>query len=164
MSNLEMKVDALVRLVTAEDGTSYDSAKAELLSLAGKGRQSNETNRQKMMVKMIEDTLTKMGMPNAIRGFRYCTEAVQQAVEDPKILGNLTKRLYPSVAEVCGTTAPRAEQAIRHGVEAIWTRGNPEHLNEMFGYSVDINRGKPTNSEFVARISNLIRRQFQDAA
>ena len=79
------------------------------------------------------------------------------AVEDPAIINNITKKLYPSIGEKYNTTASKVERAIRHAIEVAWNRGDPAVLNEMFGYTIDADRGKPTNSEFIAMISDKIR-------
>lgn len=135
MSNLEMKVDALMRLVTSEDGPSYDAAKAEVLRLMGTHENKPEDS-QNGLVEMIEDTLTKFGMPNHILGFDYNVEAIRLAVEDKEILNDFTKKLYPSVAAKFGTTASRAERAMRHGIELCWDRCDNELINEYFGCTI----------------------------
>ena len=79
------------------------------------------------------------------------------AVEDPHVISLVTKRLYPDIAKMNNTTASRVERAIRHAIEVAWDRGNVDVLNEYFGYTINNMRGKPTNSEFVAMISDNIR-------
>ena len=79
------------------------------------------------------------------------------AVEDPQVISLVTKRLYPDIAKMNSTTASRVERAIRHAIEVAWDRGNVDVLNEYFGYTINNMRGKPTNSEFVAMISDRIR-------
>jgi two-component system response regulator (stage 0 sporulation protein A) len=48
------------------------------------------------------------------------------------------------------------ERAIRHAIEVAWDRGDLETLQRYFGYTVSNSKGKPTNSEFVAMISDRL--------
>ncbi|MBO4937376.1 MAG: sporulation initiation factor Spo0A C-terminal domain-containing protein [Oscillospiraceae bacterium] len=162
MSNLEMKVDALVRLVTAEDAESYGAAKANLQDLVRMPPQ--ERMDPQKLITVIEDSLTNFGMPNNILGFDYTAEAIRLAVEDREILKEVTTRLYPSVARTHQTTPSRAERAIRHGIELCWNRCDLDLLNAYFGNSVDPEKGKPTNSQFIARVASVIRREMNGAA
>jgi two-component system response regulator (stage 0 sporulation protein A) len=98
-----------------------------------------------------------MGIPANIRGYTYIREAIISVIDEPTLLNSVTKELYPRVAEVFGTTAARVERAIRHAIEIAWTRGNIELLNGLFGYTVSSEKGKPTNSAFIARIADKIR-------
>ena len=79
------------------------------------------------------------------------------SVEHPEIINAVTKQLYPSVAKKYETTSSRVERAIRHAIEVAWNRGNPDILNDLFGYTISNGKGKPTNSEFIALISDNIR-------
>lgn len=157
MSNLEMKVNALMRLVASEDAVSYDTAKAEVLRLMGEG------NSQRDMLAdpeaEISKVLLELGMPQHILGYQYIVAAIRLAVEDPKIINRITDGLYPAVASVCGSTPSRVERSIRHAIEITWDRGELEVLGAYFGNTISPARGKPTNSEFIARISNHIRRR-----
>ncbi len=74
-----------------------------------------------------------------------------------EILGSITKTLYPSIAEKYGTTPSRVERAIRHAIELAWSRGSVQNISELFGYTVSINKAKPTNSEFIAMIADKLR-------
>ena len=159
MSNLEKKVDALMRLVASEDGPSYEDAKAELLQLMTEEPAKNDTS----LTTVIEDMLTKLGMPNAIMGFRYAVEAIRLAAEDEDYVFNITKGLYPAVAKLCGTTPSRTERAIRHGIELVWDRGDIDTLDEFFGNSISNSKGTPTNSEFIARLALLVKREIGGA-
>jgi len=98
-----------------------------------------------------------MGIPANIRGYTYIREAIILVIGEPTLLNSVTKELYPRVAEIFDTTAARVERAIRHAIEIAWTRGNIELLNSLFGYTVSSEKGKPTNSAFIARIADKIR-------
>ncbi|MBO5896148.1 MAG: sporulation transcription factor Spo0A [Clostridia bacterium] len=108
---------------------------------------------------VITDILHQIGVPAHIKGYKYVREAIRLAVEDPEMLNSVTKILYPTVAKCFGSTASRVERAIRHGIEVAWDRGDVEVLNAYFGYTIQSQRDKPTNSEFVAMISDKIRLQ-----
>ena len=105
----------------------------------------------------ITKTLHDLGIPSHIKGYQYLRSAIIIAVGDMDILNSITKQLYPTIAEMYGTTASRVERAIRHAIEVAWSRGRVETINELFGYTVSAGKGKPTNSEFVALIADKIR-------
>lgn len=100
----------------------------------------------------ISQTLRELGMPANLLGYQYFRFAIHAAVRNPEILRAITKKLYPHVAREFHTTATGVERAMRHAIEVVWNRGNIEILEKYFGYTVDPNRGKPTNSEFVSQI------------
>ncbi|MDO4647838.1 MAG: sporulation initiation factor Spo0A C-terminal domain-containing protein [Eubacteriales bacterium] len=101
--------------------------------------------------------IQRVGIPAHIKGYRYLRDAISMVVEDPEMMESVTKILYPSIAKKNGTTAERVERAIRHAIEVGWDRGKTEVLEELFGYTVEANKGKPTNSEFIAMLSDKIR-------
>ena len=84
------------------------------------------------------------------------------SVEDSSMLGSITKVLYPTIAKKFQTTSSRVERAIRHAIEVAWSRGKMETLDALFGYTISIGKGKPTNSEFIALIADKIRLQYRD--
>ncbi len=99
----------------------------------------------------------EMGMPANIRGYMYLREAIVMVVNEVALLNGVTKELYPRVAQKFDTTPPRVERAIRHAIEIAWTRGNIEFLNDVFGHTVSSEKGKPTNSAFIARVADKLR-------
>lgn len=109
----------------------------------------------------LESTVTsiihEIGVPAHIKGYQYLREAIIIAVGDMDVINAVTKILYPEVAKRFGTTASRVERAIRHAIEVAWDRGDVDTLNSYFGYTIHNLRGKPTNSEFIAMISDKIR-------
>ena len=105
----------------------------------------------------VTAVLHNMGVPAHIKGYGFLRQSIIMAVEDPHVISLVTKRLYPDIAKMNNTTASRVERAIRHAIEVAWDRGNVDVLNEYFGYTINNMRGKPTNSEFVAMISDNIR-------
>ena len=99
----------------------------------------------------------EIGVPAHIKGYQYLRDAIIFVIEDINLLGAVTKELYPMIAEKYNTTASRVERAIRHAIELAWDRGNIDLMNKYFGYTIDVERGKPTNSEFIAMISDRLR-------
>ena len=103
----------------------------------------------------------EVGVPAHIKGYQYVREAIMIAVEDMEVINSVTKVLYPEVARRFSTTPSRVERAIRHAIEVAWDRGDLETLQKFFGYTVSNSKGKPTNSEFIAMISDRIRLQMK---
>ncbi len=109
----------------------------------------------------VTDIIHKIGIPAHIKGYKYLRTAIIKSILDEDIINSVTKELYPSVAKAYHTTPPRVERAIRHAIEVAWTRGEAETINKIFGYTVQSNKGKPTNSEFIAMIADRLRLQNQ---
>ena len=113
----------------------------------------------------IEAQVTKIihqiGVPAHIKGYQYLRTAILLTVKDSEIINSVTKILYPSVAKKYQTTTSRVERAIRHAIEVAWDRGDVDTLNSYFGYTIQNNRGKPTNSEFIAMIADNLRLQYK---
>ncbi len=105
----------------------------------------------------ISDILHQIGVPAHIKGYRYIRRAVMMAIKDPSAIHSITKILYPRIAEQFETTPSRVERAIRHAIEVAWSRGDIDTLNSYFSYTVHNSKGKPTNSEFIALISDTLR-------
>ena len=113
----------------------------------------------------IETQVTKIihqiGVPAHIKGYQYLRTAILLTVKDSDIINSVTKILYPSVAKQYQTTTSRVERAIRHAIEVAWDRGDVDTLNSYFGYTIQNNRGKPTNSEFIAMIADNLRLKYK---
>ncbi len=114
------------------------------------------SNLQVSITKMLHE----LGIPSHIKGYGYIREAVCIIFENPEIIGGITKELYPALASKFNTTVSRVERAIRHAIEVSWNRGNLDFMEELFGYSVDIDKAKPTNSEFMVTIADKLRLDF----
>lgn len=106
---------------------------------------------------IVTDIIHEIGVPAHIKGYQYLRSAILMAVQDMDILNSITKQLYPSIAEEYGTTSSRVERAIRHAIEVAWGRGSMDTINDLFGYTINAGKGKPTNSEFIALIADKIR-------
>ncbi|TGE34248.1 sporulation transcription factor Spo0A [Desulfosporosinus sp. Sb-LF] len=99
----------------------------------------------------------QMGVPAHVKGYQYLRDAIVSVVLNVSLLGAVTKELYPMIAVKYQTTPSRVERAIRHAIELAWDRGNVEFMNRFFGYTINVDRGKPTNSEFVAMVADKLR-------
>lgn len=115
-------------------------------------RLSEEEELKNSVTAMIHE----IGVPAHIKGYQYVREAIMIAVNDMDVINAVTKVLYPEVAKRYGTTPSRVERAIRHAIEVAWDRGDLETLQKYFGYTVSISKGKPTNSEFIAMLSDRL--------
>ncbi len=104
----------------------------------------------------ISDIMHEIGVPAHIKGYQYLREAIMLCVNDSEIMNSVTKLLYPTVAKKYNTTPSRVERAIRHAIEVAWDRGDVDVLSSYFGYTIQNTRGKPTNSEFIAMISDKL--------
>ena len=109
----------------------------------------------------VTEIIHQIGVPAHIKGYQYLRDAILMAIEDGEIINAITKRLYPAVAKRHGTTSSRVERAIRHAIEVAWDRGDVDVLTAYFGYTIQSERGKPTNSEFIAMISDKFRLQMK---
>ncbi len=109
----------------------------------------------------VTEIIHQIGVPAHIKGYRYLRDAILMAIEDGQIINAVTKRLYPAVAKMHGTTSSRVERAIRHAIEVAWDRGDVDTLTSYFGYTIHNERGKPTNSEFIAMIADKFRLQLK---
>ena len=112
---------------------------------------------------VITEILHQIGVPAHIKGYQYVREAIRLTVENPEMLNSVTKILYPTVAKSFKSTSSRVERAIRHAIEVAWDRGDVDVLSSYFGYTIQNSRGKPTNSEFIAMISDKLRLKMKTA-
>lgn len=108
----------------------------------------------------ISKMLHELGMPSHIKGYQYIREAISMVYNNPEIVGGITKELYPELASKFDTTVSRVERAIRHAIEVSWNRGDWDLMEDVFGHSVDIDKAKPTNSEFIVTVADKLRLEF----
>lgn len=108
----------------------------------------------------ITKILHQLGIPSHIKGYQYIREAISIIFDRPETIGGITKELYPELASTFHTTVSRVERAIRHAIEVSWNRGDWDLMEEIFGHSVDIDKAKPTNSEFIVTIADKLRLEF----
>lgn len=111
----------------------------------------------------VTNIIHEIGVPAHIKGYQYLRDAIMMSVDDGEMLNSITKLLYPTIAKQHKTTPSRVERAIRHAIEVAWSRGKVDTIDELFGYTVNNGKGKPTNSEFVALIADKIRLEHKMA-
>ncbi len=105
----------------------------------------------------ITKILHELGVPSHIKGYQYIREGIMLLYSNPDMIGGITKELYPEIALKFSTTVSRVERAIRHAIEVSWNRGDWDLMDEIFGHSVDIDKAKPTNSEFIVTVADKLR-------
>ena len=110
---------------------------------------------------LVSEIMHQIGVPAHIKGYQYLREAIILSINDTEMMNSVTKVLYPTVAKRFSTTSSRVERAIRHAIEVAWDRGDVDVLSSYFGYTIQNSRGKPTNSEFIAMISDKLRLQLK---
>ena len=159
MRNLEMKVDTLMRLCTAETLTEQTRVKQELRQLMAYPQLTRKDPEY-----LVRQILLEMGTPDHLVGHPYVVEAVLLVVENRNYINNISFGLYPQIAAKFDTTASRVERGIRHLIELTWIRGDMDILCSFFGNTVNPDRGKPTNGEFIARLANIVREQLRQGA
>jgi two-component system response regulator (stage 0 sporulation protein A) len=109
----------------------------------------------------VTNIIHEIGIPAHIKGYLYLREAIMMVINRVDLLSGVTKELYPSIATKYKTTPSRVERAIRHAIEVAWSRGNVDVINSIFGHTVNRERGKPTNSEFIAMVADRLRMQMK---
>ena len=109
----------------------------------------------------VTNIIHEIGVPAHIKGYQYLREAIMMSVDDIEMLNSITKILYPTIAKKYQTTPSRVERAIRHAIEVAWSRGKMDTIDELFGYTINNGKGKPTNSEFIALIADKIRLDYK---
>lgn len=127
-----------------------------VLKAVGKGNLQRQIGTSSDEIRVTE-ILHQIGVPAHIKGYQFLRDAILLTIADQDYINAVTKRLYPEIARQNGTTSSRVERAIRHAIEVAWDRGDVDTLNSYFGYTIHNLRGKPTNSEFVAMISDRMR-------
>ena len=150
------RLDNALCLIRPYDTTKLCDAVFQLASEVKNSQRTQPTGEESLEA-LISRILHTIGIPAHIKGYAYLRSAIIMTVEDPDIINYVTKSLYPSVAKSYQTTTSRVERAIRHAIEIAWDRGDIETLNSFFGYTISRQRGKPTNSEFIAMIADKLR-------
>ena len=136
----------------------YKQLNERIQRISSSRRKPGNIRRQDIDIEtQVTKVIHQIGVPAHIKGYQYLRTAIMMTIEDSDIINSVTKILYPSVAKKYSTTSSRVERAIRHAIEVAWDRGDVETLNSYFGYTIQNNRGKPTNSEFIAMIADNLR-------
>ena len=125
---------------------------------------SNSNNKsEENLEALVTNVIHEVGVPAHIKGYQYLREAIMMVVNDIDVINQITKSLYPKIAEKFTTTPSRVERAIRHAIEVAWGRGQQEVVENIFGYTISASKGKPTNSEFIAMIADKLRLELKSA-
>ncbi len=153
---------AALCLVKPVDTTSLCEHIANIAkSRSGAGTLPKMTADEHDMEAQVTKIIHQIGVPAHIKGYQYLRTAIMMTISDSELINSVTKILYPSVAKKYSTTTSRVERAIRHAIEVAWDRGDIDTLNSYFGYTIQNNRGKPTNSEFIAMIADNLRLKYK---
>lgn len=156
-----------IRMVmeSPEVENSYSQIRADVGSNSTANNFNSFTPSVKKTSNDVERTVTtiihEIGVPAHIKGYTYLREAIMLVLKDTDLINSITKQLYPTVAKKHNTSSSRVERAIRHAIEVAWDRGDTETLNKLFGFTINQNKGKPTNSEFIAMISDKLRLEMK---
>lgn len=151
---LDMKLlEKRIRQVSGKEQSVNDNNKLNM----SKGIINPDRNNAADLEVEITNIIHEVGVPAHIKGYQYLRDAISIVVNDMEMLGAVTKELYPAIAEMNSTTPSRVERAIRHAIEVAWNRGKLETIDKLFGYTVHNDKGKPTNSEFIAIIADKLR-------
>ena len=137
--------------------TRFTPPQQKSSTIAALAPQAKELDLESLVTEFIHE----LGVPAHIKGYQYIRTAIMMVVNDMDMLNFITKQLYPAIAKKYGTTSSRVERAIRHSIEVAWNRGKPQTMDEIFGYTIDTGKGKPTNSEFIAMVADRIRLQIK---
>ena len=155
MSALEKKVDALLRFCTADTVEAQSRCRRDLQYLLTVETADEARHRRDRIDRVLAD----LGVPDHLKGYAYLQTAIEICLQNPDAIYHLGLFLYPAVAQYYDTRVPLVERGIRSAIECGWTRCELEMQDRYFGGKVDPSRGKPTNLEFLARVSNVLRRQ-----
>ena len=161
MRTLEMKVDALMRLCAADNEIDRSRIREELVQMLDSRRIIPPCCDPEYL---IREMLLELGSPDHLSGHPYVVQAILLVIHNRTYIDSITFGLYPQLAVMFNTTAPRVERAIRHLIEVTWARGELDVLNRYFGNTVSAEKGKPTNGEFIARMANLVKQRLREAA
>ena len=125
--------------------------------------QQEKRNSSDNLEALVTNIIHEVGVPAHIKGYQYLREAIMMVVKDIDVINQITKQLYPEIANKYHTTPSRVERAIRHAIEVAWARGQIDTVESIFGYTVSNSKGKPTNSEFIAMIADKLRLELKSA-
>ncbi len=155
----QLKDNTYVPSVSNSISSSISVHKAD--SLTENKKPVHITNTSRSLEVEVTNIMHEIGVPAHIKGYQYLRDAIMMVVKDLDVINSITKLLYPSIAKEYNTTPSRVERAIRHAIEVAWSRGQVEAIDALFGYTVNIGKGKPTNSEFIAMIADKLRLELK---
>lgn len=164
MVTLEQKIDIILRYIATEDETELVSLKEAAFAAL----QSDvpytpaHDDHEDILDNIIEDLLKEIGIPCHLKGHAHLCCALKLCYSDKEYIDAMTKLMYPVVAAHCDTTATRVERAIRHAIECVWNSRDIENAMAIFGNTISIDKGKPTNSEFIAACAATVKRRMRE--
>lgn len=159
MTTLEKKIDALYRIVTAENDENKSLALKEARDIF---RDNTPIDKTKLVKRRTEEILSSIGVRESLSGYDALVLSISMVVNNPALRYAITKELYPAVAHKLGSTSSRVDRCIRHAIETVFDRCDTEEISKFFGNSVSLHKGKPTNSEFIAKVAHKVRREIYD--
>jgi two-component system response regulator (stage 0 sporulation protein A) len=154
MDVLANRIRQLMSSAVQPISTSPSSGSRNMMTTSRQGGHRNLDAR-------ITSIIHEIGVPAHIKGYLYLREAITMVYNNLELLGSITKILYPDIAKKYNTTSSRVERAIRHAIEVAWSRGSVDSINKMFGYTINNNKAKPTNSEFIAMVADKLRLEYK---
>lgn len=135
-------------------------AKGSAQIMMAKSKNGKEQVSEEEMTERVTEFMHKIGIAANLKGYYYVRRAIILCIKEDSMIKQITKVLYPAIAKEFGTTPSRVERAIRHAIEIAWDRGDVDELEKCFGYTISYNRGKATNSEFIATIADKFRLRY----
>lgn len=154
MFTLEQKVDLVMRYI-ASGGDAKEELKKAIIDALVEDKTPEERSIENEMA--IIDILRKLGMPVHVLGYKYTIHAIRLCVNEPRYGLGITTRLYPEVAKKFGTTPQKVERGIRYAIESTFERCDWRDVEEIFGNTVSVLKGKPVNRQFIVYLANYIR-------
>ena len=165
MTNLERKLDLIMRYIAAENIDEQYRLRDEIRNAISSEDPIDipTAANDELMSDIIDDLFRELGAPCHLLGYDRAAYAIKMVISDNKCLREITKRLYPDVAEHFDTTPSRVERSIRHLVDVAWTRHDTMNVYRIFGDTVDLSKGKPTNAEFIAACAKIVKRRMRNS-
>ena len=145
---LSKRIRSLTQDIPSSMPTQFSASASPIVTSVGNGLNLNAE---------VTTIMHQISIPAHVKGYQYIRDAILMVVEDVSLLGAVTKELYPGIAKKHNTASSRVERGIRHAIELAWVRGQTDTLKRIFGYSMNIERQKPTNSEFIALLADKFR-------
>lgn len=153
-----LKKEELGQVLTFKSVTDSNMGKNNFVDI------DRNASKEEILEKRVTNIIHEVGVPAHIKGYQYIRDAIIMSVNNVEVINQITKQLYPDLAKKHKTTPSRVERAIRHAIEVAWNRGQIEAVESIFGYTVNSNKGKPTNSEFIAMIADKLRLDLKTSA
>lgn len=169
MVTLEQKIDLVMQFCVAKDTKEKNRLKDEIAAALSEPSDTPKTtptsisyDNDELMTNIIDDLFKELGCPCHLKGYDQAAYATKLCIHDREYVNNITYGLYVDVAKAFNTTRSRTERAIRHLVECAWNRHDIEDAYRIFGNTIDLNRGKPTNSQFLASCAKIVERRMRE--